>query len=365
MPSSRLFRLHSSSRLLLFLYQLSIISHPLLSLYIAAYPKGGTASLQHKPRNQQAQDEGAVMASLEELGKASIDANPVGALMPLFFAMGFDSLLSQGDRISLIYRVSSCYFSSFSAAVVTFYTWAWMMDMFTYKYRSYAQFIDQRWWAWYPMICSCCKIPVQVFYGERAWRINNCNPFILISIGICLHVSSSPFPELLSTVGSFVWSVMTHTLETQDFTSVSSTLALMFFHLWPTACVVADFITTSSLLYGLHKSRNGWQGTDRLILRLMRIAVEVQVPATIAALVVLTAWSDDTARIAVFFVYAHILLNEKCSIDESGFSITLPKWYLTGALSVLNSRETEHLRGAGFDNDTTVSSHPPLHWCGN
>ncbi|ODN85001.1 hypothetical protein L202_00837 [Cryptococcus amylolentus CBS 6039] len=278
MPSSRLFRLHSSSRLLLFLYQLSIISHPLLSLYIAAYPKGGTASLQHKPRNQQAQDEGAVMASLEELSKASIDANPVGALMPLFFAYTLPSMLSKRRYhrayLALILWIAvlwlipyAQYFSSFSAAVVTFYTWAWMMDMFTYKYRSYAQFIDQRWWAWYPMICSCCKIPVQVFYGERAWRINNCNPFILISIGICLHVSSSPFPELLSTVGSFVWSVMTHTSE---YTDVTNQLALMFFHLWPTACVVADFITTSSLLYGLHKSRNGWQDTDRLILRLMR-----------------------------------------------------------------------------------------------
>ncbi|ODO03604.1 hypothetical protein L198_02454 [Cryptococcus wingfieldii CBS 7118] len=241
------------------------------------------------------------MASLEELGKASIDANPVRALMPLFFAMGVDSLLMGGIAQQLFtYCMSSrgqdkphiqgiVYFSSFSAAVVTFYTWAWMMDMFTYKYGSYAQFIDQRWWAWYPIICSCCKIPVQVFYGERAWRINNCNAFILISIGICL---------LLSTVGSFVWSVMTHTLQTQDYTSLS----LMFFHLWPTACVVADFITTSSLLYGLHKSRNGWQGTDRLIFRLMRIAMEAQVPATIAALVVLTAWSDNTARIAVVFV---------------------------------------------------------------
>ncbi|TYJ55092.1 hypothetical protein B9479_004230 [Cryptococcus floricola] len=276
------------------------------------------------------------MASLEELGKASIDADPVRALMPLFFAMGADSLLMGGIAQQLFtYCMSSrgqdklhiqgiIYFSSFCAAVVTFYTWAWMMDMFTYKYGSYAQFIDQRWWAWYPLICSCCKIPiqvsatpapglaciekeelteVQVFYGERAWRINNCNPFIFISIGICL---------LLSTVGSFVWSFMTHTLKTQDYPS----LPLMFFHLWPTACVVADLITTSSLLYGLHKSRNGWQGTDRLIFRLMRYVHPYSGGMVTAWVEVEVGWADGWI-VGLRWKRKYLLLSRKSTLPPS------------------------------------------------
>ncbi|WVQ77560.1 hypothetical protein IAR50_007248 [Cryptococcus sp. DSM 104548] len=72
------------------------------------------------------------MASLEELGKASIDPNPVGSLIPLFFAMGFDYLLIGGTTQQLFsYLMSSrgqdkphiqgiIYFSTRSAAVTTF-----------------------------------------------------------------------------------------------------------------------------------------------------------------------------------------------------------------------------------------------------
>ncbi|WVN87504.1 uncharacterized protein L203_102686 [Cryptococcus depauperatus CBS 7841] len=103
--------------------------------------------------------------------------------------------------------------------------------------------------------------------------------------------------------------------------------AKVFFYLWPSACIAADTITTSSILWGLYHSRTGWNATDMLVVKLMRVAA-----------VVLMVWSNKMSPISILFV------------------IILPKLYLTGALSVLNSRDTIRQKGSTFYTDTDFSS---------
>jgi hypothetical protein len=45
--------------------------------------------------------------------------------------------------------------------------------------------------------------------------------------------------------------------------------------------VVADLVIAGTLLHGLLKSKTGWERTDRVIKRLMRILVETQAPPTL------------------------------------------------------------------------------------
>ena len=42
--------------------------------------------------------------------------------------------------------------------------------------------------------------------------------------------------------------------------------------------VASDIIITSSLFYGLLKKKSGWDHTDRLIKRLIRLMLETQTP---------------------------------------------------------------------------------------
>lgn len=83
------------------------------------------------------------------------------------------------------------------------------VNMFAYNYGQYTQFTSQLWSAWYGLLCSMTKIPVQVssqastvygqfnhsrpfsykaFYGERAWRINNRSLLISATLPFTLHV---------------------------------------------------------------------------------------------------------------------------------------------------------------------------------
>nr|ODO04222.1 hypothetical protein L204_00578 [Cryptococcus depauperatus CBS 7855] len=276
------------------------------------------------------------MASLENIAKAIVVANPSRQLGPLVIALGVDSYLmgmigNQFFRYVMTTEHEArhirfiVYFATTVAAVTTCFIWAWEMHLFTYNYGKYAQFISQRWCAWLSLLCPLTKVTVQGFYVERAWRINHCNRWLL-GVLITLLIPSA--------VGSIAYAFLTFRLDTPEMGEA----AKVFFYLWPSACIAADTITTSSILWGLYHSRTGWNATDMLVVKLMRVSVEAQIPPTIFAAVVLMVWSNKMSPISILFV------------------IILPKLYLTGALSVLNSRDTIRRKGSTFYTDTDFSS---------
>ncbi|WVQ81824.1 hypothetical protein IAT38_003951 [Cryptococcus sp. DSM 104549] len=274
------------------------------------------------------------MPSVEEATRAAILANRGLSLGPLLLAMAFDSLTMgiianqffryvTANKKEALHTRAIVYIATAASAVTTYYVWAWEVDLFAYHYGSYAQFASQKWSAWLAFLCPFTKISVQIFYAERAWRINGCRNLILVSIGICL---------MLSALGSISFTFFTYKNTDKEISFAANAM----YYLWPTACISADLITTGSILWGLSRSRTGWSGTDKLITKLVRTSVEAQVPPTIFAALVLMNWSQKGSSVGIIFI-----------------SI-----YLTGCLSILNSRDSLRQDGStyGYSSNSNFNS---------
>ncbi|WWC95701.1 hypothetical protein V866_002566 [Kwoniella sp. B9012] len=260
------------------------------------------------------------MSSVEEIARKQVTGNLGSHLSPLILGMAVDGLL-MGVAINQFIRWWNhskkearhirflLYLASFGAICATIFTWATTLHMFSYSYGSYSQFIKCDWIAWYGILDPLTKISIQAFYAERAWRINKRNYIILIAIGICL---------CLSVTGSVGYTFITRTKTMNDFDMTAN----IFFYLWPGACISADIIITSSIIYGLYHSRSGIDHTDRLVKRLMRISLEAQIPPTLVALLFFLQFAAESMSSIVQFI-----------------AIIHPKVYLVGCLAVLNSRE--------------------------
>lgn len=115
------------------------------------------------------------MSSIEEISKAAITADLARNLTPLIISLGVDALMmgvigNQFLRYLLITEHESVhiklviYFATAAAVATTCFTWAMEVNMFAYNYGQYAQFTSQHWSAWYGLLCSLTKIPVQVSF---------------------------------------------------------------------------------------------------------------------------------------------------------------------------------------------------------
>ncbi|WRT69817.1 uncharacterized protein IL334_006808 [Kwoniella shivajii] len=260
------------------------------------------------------------MSSTESQAKDQVMGNLGSHLSPLLLGMGVDSLL-MGVAICQFTRWWNhskteaghirflVYLASIGGVIGTIFTWATTLHMFSYEYGNYSQFMKCDWIAWYGVIDPLTKISVQAFYAERAWRINRRNHVILFSIGLCL---------CLSVTGSVGYAFVTRTKTMDQF----DTTANVFFYLWPGACISADLIITSSIMYGLYHSRSGLEHTNKLVKKLMRISLEAQVPPTIVALTFFLNFAASSMSSIVQFI-----------------AIIHPKVYLIGCLAILNSRE--------------------------
>nr|XP_019009465.1 uncharacterized protein I206_06114 [Kwoniella pini CBS 10737]OCF48246.1 hypothetical protein I206_06114 [Kwoniella pini CBS 10737] len=260
------------------------------------------------------------MSSIEETAREQVTGNLGSHLSPLLLGMGVDALLlgisinsfcrwwthSKKEATHVRFLI---YLASIGGIIGTIFTWATTLHMFSYSYGSYSQFLKCDWIAWYGIIDPLTKISIQAFYAERAWRINKRNYLILISIGICL---------CLSVTGSVGYAFTVHTRTMNDFETVTN----LFFYLWPGACISADLIITSSIMYGLYHSRSGLEHTDRLVKKLMRVSLEAQIPPTIVALLFFLQFAANSMSSIVQFI-----------------AIIHPKVYLVGCLAILNSRQ--------------------------
>ncbi|WWC65996.1 uncharacterized protein I303_108618 [Kwoniella dejecticola CBS 10117] len=260
------------------------------------------------------------MSSVEEIARKQVTGNLGSHLSPLLLGMGVDALLlgvainsfcrwwthSKKEATHIRFLI---YLASIGGVIGTIFTWATTLHMFSYSYGTYSQFTKCNWIAWYGIIDPLTKISIQAFYAERAWRINKRNYLILVLIGVCL---------CLSVTGSVGYAFTTHTLTMDEF----DTRANLFFYLWPGACISADLIITSSIMYGLYHSRSGLEHTDRLVKKLMRVSLEAQVPPTLVALLFFLQFAADSMSSIVQFI-----------------AIIHPKVYLVGCLAILNSRQ--------------------------
>ncbi|KAK1928069.1 hypothetical protein DB88DRAFT_63929 [Papiliotrema laurentii] len=198
------------------------------------------------------------------------------------------------------------------SVITTGYGLYYVWTAFVSGFGLFAQFTNTKKLSYVGLIDVGTILPVQLFYLERAYRLNRESkwiPLMVLPIMITAAVGG---------LGTFVLSL--------TLTSVQQMQKLhVWFYLWLAPTAAADVLLTGLIIYGLCKARTGWTETDRLVNRLIRTSFESQLPGTLVALAFLIS----------FGVQIYSLVNVL-------FPIILTKVYVVSLLAVLNYRFSLH-----------------------
>ncbi|WVW84753.1 hypothetical protein I302_106788 [Kwoniella bestiolae CBS 10118] len=189
-------------------------------------------------------------------------------------------------------------------ATVIWYT----MRSFVYYFGRYIvfTFIDIA-LAW-PIIGITMAAPVQVFYAFRSYRLNGDNIFLL---GLFLIMIAA---EVAITVVIVIKATPLQTI-------FDAGMIQEIVRAWQVVSMSTDLLMTSTLAWGLWRSRTGWSHTDALVKKLLLITVETQLAPTCVMLAFVISWSfNPTSTLGIFF------------------DLAIPKAYTVGYLATLNSR---------------------------
>lgn len=78
--------------------------------------------------------------------------------------------------------------------------------------------------------------------------------------------------------------------------------------------LIGDLLLTGCIAYGLIHAKSGWSGTDRLINRLIRMAIETQLPGTLVSALNLLARTRHPAglmgKVSIAFMLSYGIKTE-------------------------------------------------------
>ncbi|WVF71436.1 hypothetical protein IAT40_006240 [Kwoniella sp. CBS 6097] len=262
--------------------------------------------------------------------KSLILKDPLDFLGPYMLALVFDSLLFGVFVNQFIFWISWSRKRDSSkikcmvyiiAALVTGSTIFWicrMVQLFVKGFGTgWAAFNSIDYIAWFAIWDVATVSVAQLFFTERAYRLNGNRIIIPIIIG-CLI--------LASCTGTVAIRVIASQISAEDDSLIykllkASKVAKPYLYLWLSAGLVTDLILLSLITLGLRKSRTGWTHTDHLIQRLVRVSVESQLPGTLVALAFMIQFGINPNHSMTYF-----------------FAIVQPKVYAVTLLAALNAR---------------------------
>ncbi|KAK1920803.1 hypothetical protein DB88DRAFT_108011 [Papiliotrema laurentii] len=192
--------------------------------------------------------------------------------------------------------------------------WAiwYLWSTFVTHFGEYYQFSQTRNLSFYGLLDVATIFPIQLFYLERAYRLNH------EKLWIPLLILPMMITAAVGGIGTFVLGY-----------GLRSVLELKrvrtWFFVWLGTTAGADILLTGLIVWGLAHSRSGWIKTDRLVNRLIRTSLESQLPCTIIAI--------------LFLVYFGVRTD---SMVNGYFQVILTKVYTVSILAVLNYRYTLH-----------------------
>ncbi|KAF8592906.1 hypothetical protein BDV93DRAFT_335138, partial [Ceratobasidium sp. AG-I] len=229
------------------------------------------------------------LAELDAIAAPILSANKSLNLGPFIIAMGLDAVLggilimqcgayrSLGQFDPSWVKIMVLYVLLMNVAITCF-TWAWIYDLFVFNFGSYGLFLSVKYLSWFYVLDSATVIVVQGFFAVRAWRLVNNSLPVLIVIGVF---------ALTAFGGGLAVKIM--------FTQFGSVLhagdVKVPAYIWLFSTVIADLTITVIILYFLIKRRTGWQNTNDLLSRLVRITFESQLPPTLIAIGLATEYS--------------------------------------------------------------------------
>ncbi|ORY29569.1 hypothetical protein BCR39DRAFT_171859 [Naematelia encephala] len=236
--------------------------------------------------------------ALEDAARTLFESNPGLNFGPWIMGFAFDFVLfgvmchqlvlwlSYGHKERLFVKVLLVW-AVIAATATSCFGIALMFRLFVYGFGHYANFITLDWWGWYTIFDPIVVCPVQLFYAERAYRLNDNKIWIPIII-VTLTV--------VSAAGDIAAKVVTSKSSLSGITTIRP-----YFYVWFVCMLVGDLFLTVMMVLGLRRSRTGWSNTDRLVNRLMRLSVETQLPCTLVEIAILINWSVKPDSYITFF----------------------------------------------------------------
>ncbi|KAL7421342.1 hypothetical protein Q5752_004227 [Cryptotrichosporon argae] len=215
------------------------------------------------------------------------------------------------------------------SAAVTIYYWVYLQTLFVQNFGQWGPWLNTKWTANVYVFDSLTTGACQVFFGWRAYRVNNRARWLLVLVGILLlgHFASAVALRDISI----------YKLDAQSFDI--NVIKPLFFS-WLICMALADIVITVSMIYGFQRMRSGWQHTDKLILRLIRLVLEAQVvPACVAIAYVIEYGLQPVSYIGTVF---------QCLTSKA---------YAVGLLYSLTARDPALVGGSAGMPNTHVFSH--------
>ncbi|WVQ84704.1 hypothetical protein IAT38_006860 [Cryptococcus sp. DSM 104549] len=204
----------------------------------------------------------------------------------------------------------------FGGAAVTFYTWAFIMDVLAYNFGFFGPLLHVKWFSWYGIFDLTPMIAVQLFYAERAYRSSGNSKILAFAIGVLL----------LASAGGLVASpIMLRSLDTTvDSASLGVKITM---YLWSGTGALANVLITGTTLFALLRSKGAQASRKRLgqIFALASIIAETSMPPTILSILFIILFRGQMRAFISFFV-----------------GRLLSKSYLVTCLWAVNSRMDLH-----------------------
>ncbi|WVF68927.1 hypothetical protein IAT40_003701 [Kwoniella sp. CBS 6097] len=220
----------------------------------------------------------------------------------------------ESERKVLRYMTHILSIASFGFTIMLM---AYAMQNFVYHFGEFKIFLDIKWAQVFPLIDWLLATPVQAFYSERSFRLNNRNYFLL---GLLILLMASSFSMTLWILISC--QTLTNLLEAELMTPQVRS--------WQVITLATDLVITTSIGWGLWQSRTGWSDTDALVKRLLMVTLETQLGPTLLMVAFVVEFSiTPPASLGVFF------------------ELMIPEAYVIGYLATLNSRYNLRREGRG------------------
>ncbi|KAI9639678.1 uncharacterized protein MKK02DRAFT_39999 [Dioszegia hungarica] len=216
--------------------------------------------------------------------------------------------------------------SVISALGSSIYLLIWLTKSFVYGFGSYTELYKLHWASQYPMFWDWSTTAIQLFYVERAYRLNKNAIWIPLAI----------IPVMVVTWAFHIYSVVVTNAEyevaTKDVYNDPIAKGGLYLRSQHSSALYIDMLITSCIAYALYKHKTGWKATDSMIVRMIWVSLETQLPGLIVSILIIGSWG--TRRFGIIFL------------------VTQPKVYIVGFLAILNFRFSRR-------NDTSRQSRSP------
>ncbi|KAG9085043.1 hypothetical protein FS749_004733 [Ceratobasidium sp. UAMH 11750] len=146
--------------------------------------------------------------------------------------------------------------------------WAWLWEVFVVNFGTYRTLFSLKYTLWTALITYGTTVPVQLFFGLRAWKILNRS--LVFGVVVSMLTLAYAAMGLAVTIMQWLNPITTFALKTLGITY--SCIACL---------VVSDLLITTTILWYIVHWRGGNRRSQDLIKKAARITFESQLPPTL------------------------------------------------------------------------------------